>query len=111
MKEEKKHADQSENYQCDHLTNAGFLGNSTTGCYECIKCFKFIACFNHGHHRGQLVKMLRQFDVEKIPETDFIVVQEEVIVWKSDWYAGYDKSTFLIKGQSCFIITRRRFVL
>ena len=30
--------------------------------------------FNHGtYHRGQLVTMLRQLGVEKIPETDFIV--------------------------------------
>lgn len=30
--------------------------------------------FNHGtYHRGQLVTMLRQLDVEKIPATDFIV--------------------------------------
>ena len=29
--------------------------------------------FNHGtYHRGQLVNMLRQLDVEKIPSTDFI---------------------------------------
>ena len=28
--------------------------------------------FNHGtYHRGQLVNMLRQLDVEKIPSTDF----------------------------------------
>jgi len=30
--------------------------------------------FNHGtYHRGQLVNMLRQIGVEKIPQTDFIV--------------------------------------
>lgn len=30
--------------------------------------------FNHGtYHRGQLVTMLRQAGVEKIPQTDFIV--------------------------------------
>ena len=30
--------------------------------------------FNHGtYHRGQLVTMLRQLGVEKIPQTDFIV--------------------------------------
>ena len=30
--------------------------------------------FNHGtYHRGQLVNMLRQVGVEKIPQTDFIV--------------------------------------
>jgi uncharacterized damage-inducible protein DinB len=30
--------------------------------------------FNHGtYHRGQLVNMLRQLGVEKIPQTDFIV--------------------------------------
>ena len=30
--------------------------------------------FNHStYHRGQLVNMLRQLDVEKIPPTDFIV--------------------------------------
>ena len=30
--------------------------------------------FNHGtYHRGQLVTMLRELDVEKIPQTDFIV--------------------------------------
>jgi uncharacterized damage-inducible protein DinB len=30
--------------------------------------------FNHGtYHRGQLVMMLRQLGVEKIPQTDFIV--------------------------------------
>ena len=30
--------------------------------------------FNHGtYHRGQLVNMLRQLGIEKIPETDFIV--------------------------------------
>jgi uncharacterized damage-inducible protein DinB len=30
--------------------------------------------FNHGtYHRGQLVNMLRQLAVEKIPQTDFIV--------------------------------------
>ncbi len=30
--------------------------------------------FNHGtYHRGQLVNMLRQLQVEKIPQTDFIV--------------------------------------
>jgi uncharacterized damage-inducible protein DinB len=30
--------------------------------------------FNHGtYHRGQLVNMLRQLEVEKIPATDFIV--------------------------------------
>jgi len=30
--------------------------------------------FNHGtYHRGQLVNMLRQLGVEKIPPTDFIV--------------------------------------
>jgi uncharacterized damage-inducible protein DinB len=30
--------------------------------------------FNHGtYHRGQLVNMLRQTGIEKIPQTDFIV--------------------------------------
>lgn len=30
--------------------------------------------FNHGtYHRGQLVNMLRQCDIDKIPQTDFIV--------------------------------------
>lgn len=30
--------------------------------------------FNHGtYHRGQLVNMLRQLGIEKIPQTDFIV--------------------------------------
>lgn len=30
--------------------------------------------FNHGtYHRGQLVNMLRQLGVEKIPQTDFII--------------------------------------
>ncbi len=30
--------------------------------------------FNHGtYHRGQLVNMLRQLSIEKIPQTDFIV--------------------------------------
>src|SRR5215510_12902012 len=30
--------------------------------------------FNHGtYHRGQLVNMLRQLEIEKIPQTDFIV--------------------------------------
>jgi uncharacterized damage-inducible protein DinB len=33
-----------------------------------------IHVFNHGtYHRGQLVNMLRQLGVEKIPQTDFIV--------------------------------------
>ncbi len=33
-----------------------------------------IHLFNHGtYHRGQLVNILRQLDVEKIPSTDFIV--------------------------------------
>jgi uncharacterized damage-inducible protein DinB len=30
--------------------------------------------FNHGtYHRGQLVTMLRQLGIEKIPQTDYIV--------------------------------------
>lgn len=30
--------------------------------------------FNHGtYHRGQLINMLRQLDVKKIPQTDFII--------------------------------------
>lgn len=30
--------------------------------------------FNHGtYHRGQLVNILRQLDIEKIPQTDFII--------------------------------------
>lgn len=30
--------------------------------------------FNHGtYHRGQLVNMLRQLDIKKIPSTDFII--------------------------------------
>jgi len=30
--------------------------------------------FNHGtYHRGQIVNMLRQLGIEKIPQTDFIV--------------------------------------
>jgi uncharacterized damage-inducible protein DinB len=30
--------------------------------------------FNHGtYHRGQLINMLRQLGVEKLPQTDFIV--------------------------------------
>jgi uncharacterized damage-inducible protein DinB len=30
--------------------------------------------FNHGtYHRGQLINILRQAGVEKVPETDFIV--------------------------------------
>jgi uncharacterized damage-inducible protein DinB len=30
--------------------------------------------FNHGtYHRGQLVTMLRELGIEKIPPTDFIV--------------------------------------
>ncbi len=34
--------------------------------------------FNHGtYHRGQLVTMLRQLDVAKIPATDFIVWSRE----------------------------------
>lgn len=33
-----------------------------------------IHVFNHGtYHRGQIVNMLRQLGVEKIPQTDFIV--------------------------------------
>ena len=33
-----------------------------------------IHVFNHGtYHRGQLVNMLRQLEVKKIPQTDFIV--------------------------------------
>jgi uncharacterized damage-inducible protein DinB len=33
-----------------------------------------IHLFNHGtYHRGQIVNMLRQLGVEKIPQTDFIV--------------------------------------
>ncbi|HVT86543.1 MAG TPA: DinB family protein [Chitinophagaceae bacterium] len=33
-----------------------------------------IHVFNHGtYHRGQLVNMLRQLAIEKIPQTDFIV--------------------------------------
>jgi uncharacterized damage-inducible protein DinB len=33
-----------------------------------------IHLFNHGtYHRGQLITMLRQAGVEKIPQTDFIV--------------------------------------
>ena len=33
-----------------------------------------IHLFNHGtYHRGQLVTMLRQLGIEKIPQTDFIV--------------------------------------
>lgn len=33
-----------------------------------------IHLFNHGtYHRGQMVNMLRQLGVEKIPQTDFIV--------------------------------------
>lgn len=33
-----------------------------------------IHVFNHGtYHRGQLVNMLRQLGIEKIPQTDFIV--------------------------------------
>jgi uncharacterized damage-inducible protein DinB len=34
--------------------------------------------FNHGsYHRGQLVNILRQLDIEKIPQTDFIVWARE----------------------------------
>jgi uncharacterized damage-inducible protein DinB len=30
--------------------------------------------FNHGtYHRGQLINMLRQLEVEKLPQTDFII--------------------------------------
>jgi uncharacterized damage-inducible protein DinB len=35
--------------------------------------------FNHGtYHRGQLVTMLRQLGVEKIPQTDYIVWTRKV---------------------------------
>jgi uncharacterized damage-inducible protein DinB len=34
----------------------------------------FLHVLNHGtYHRGQLVNMLRQLGIEKIPQTDFIV--------------------------------------
>jgi uncharacterized damage-inducible protein DinB len=37
-------------------------------------CDMILHVFNHGtYHRGQLVNMLRQLGVEKIPQTDFIV--------------------------------------
>jgi uncharacterized damage-inducible protein DinB len=37
-----------------------------------------IHVFNHGtYHRGQMVTMLRQLGVEKIPATDFIVWSRE----------------------------------
>lgn len=37
-------------------------------------CQMVLHVFNHGtYHRGQLVNMLRQLGVDKIPQTDFIV--------------------------------------
>jgi uncharacterized damage-inducible protein DinB len=37
-------------------------------------CEMVLHVFNHGtYHRGQLVNMLRQLGIEKIPQTDFIV--------------------------------------
>jgi uncharacterized damage-inducible protein DinB len=37
-------------------------------------CQMILHVFNHGtYHRGQLVNMLRQLGIEKIPQTDFIV--------------------------------------
>ena len=37
-------------------------------------CQMILHVFNHGtYHRGQLINMLRQLGVEKLPQTDFIV--------------------------------------
>ena len=37
-------------------------------------CQTILHVFNHGtYHRGQLVNMLRQLGIEKIPQTDFII--------------------------------------
>ncbi|HEX6848114.1 MAG TPA: DinB family protein, partial [Chitinophagaceae bacterium] len=42
--------------------------------YKQPVCQMILHVFNHGtYHRGQLVNMLRQLGIEKIPQTDFIV--------------------------------------
>lgn len=42
--------------------------------YKQPVCQMILHVFNHGtYHRGQLVNMLRQLGIEKIPQTDFII--------------------------------------
>lgn len=42
--------------------------------YKQPVCQMILHVFNHGtYHRGQLVNMLRQLGIDKIPQTDFIV--------------------------------------
>ena len=46
---------------------------------ECTCCNRF-QVFNHvAYHRGQLVNMLRQLGLEKIPPTDFNNVKQEEV--------------------------------
>jgi uncharacterized damage-inducible protein DinB len=64
------------------ISNASEMALSHVFAYQNSKKEQFkhpvyqvlIHVFNHGtYHRGQLVNMLRQLGVEKIPQTDFIV--------------------------------------
>ena len=48
--------------------------NSKKESFKQPVCQMILHVFNHGtYHRGQLVNMLRQLGIEKIPQTDFIV--------------------------------------
>jgi uncharacterized damage-inducible protein DinB len=66
----------------DWVNNASDMALEHVFQYYNLKkeCFKqpvyqmILHVFNHGtYHRGQLVNMLRQIGIEKIPQTDFIV--------------------------------------
>lgn len=72
-----------QNHQwLDWINNATEIGLEHVFHYQNTKKEQFkqpvwqmiLHVFNHGtYHRGQLVNMLRQLGIEKIPQTDFIV--------------------------------------
>ena len=73
---------QQSNQWLDWVTNASEAAIDHVFQYHTAKNEMFkqpiyqmlLHVFNHGtHHRGQLINMLRQLGVEKVPPTDFIV--------------------------------------
>ena len=73
---------QQSNQWLDWISNASDIALDHVFQYQNSKkeqfkqpiCQMLLHVFNHGtYHRGQLINMLRQLGVEKLPQTDFIV--------------------------------------
>ena len=64
-----------ENSQIHHLEHVFHYQNSKKEQFKQPVYQVLLHVFNHAtYHRGQIINMLRQAGVEKLPETDFVVL-------------------------------------